>query len=116
MSRDAAAIAAVESIVQGAEEADEILRATVDLLAEQYDAGVGIRFVEEGTFTDGPWAGQQARLLDVIPITYNGDIVAELVVTTTLDAEARLAWERIVDLINPYCLVGWDIGGEHWEP
>jgi putative methionine-R-sulfoxide reductase with GAF domain len=24
--------------------------------------------------------------------------------------------ERVAELLSPYCLVGWDTGGEPWEP
>ena len=54
MSADAAVVATIQAIVDGADEADQILLGTIAHLAERYDAGVGIRFVEEGAFTDGP--------------------------------------------------------------
>ena len=61
MSHDADVVAAVQAIVDGAEEADQILLGTIALLAERYDAGVGLRFVEAGVFSDGPWAGPPSR-------------------------------------------------------
>lgn len=116
MSREADAVASVERIVDAADEADALLRAAIEELAARYATGVGIRFVEEGTFTDGPWAGPGGTPATEIPILYDGDLVAELVTTAVLDDAARAAWERIAALLSPYCLVGWDIGGEDWEP
>jgi hypothetical protein len=53
---------------------------------------------------------------DAVPVSYDGDVVAELVATGPLDDRERAAWERIALLLSPFCLVGWDIGGEEWEP
>lgn len=116
MSDHAALVAAVAAIVEGGDESDAILRAAVDALSAASGAGVGIRFVEEGAFTDGPWAGPAGERAAEVPIRYEDDVVAELVATVPLDAAARAAWERVADLLSPYCLVGWDIGGEDWEP
>lgn len=116
MSRDSDAVEAVERILDGAADADQILRDTVTVLAEHFETGVGIRFVEEGAFTDGPWSGDPSAPADAVPIRYNGGVVAEIVSTISLDVSARLAWERVALLISAFCLVGWDTGGENWEP
>jgi hypothetical protein len=34
----------------------------------------------------------------------------------TLSPEDRAVLERVASLIGPYCLVGWDTGGEAWSP
>ena len=111
-----ALVAAVAAIVEGGEESDAILRAAVEALAQASGTGVGIRFVEEGAFTDGPWSGPAGERAAEVPIRYEDDVVAELVSAAPLDDAARAAWERVADLLSPFCLVGWDIGGEDWEP
>lgn len=116
MTDHEALVAAVAAIVDGGEESDAILRAAVDALASASGAGVGIRFVEEGAFTDGPWSGPAGERAVEVPIRYDDDVVAELVSSAPLDDAARAAWERVADLLSPFCLVGWDIGGEDWEP
>ena len=32
------------------------------------------------------------------------------------DDADRAFLARVSDLLSPYCLVGWDTGGEAWEP
>ncbi|MEY4227269.1 MAG: hypothetical protein RL190_2026 [Actinomycetota bacterium] len=116
MTDHEALVAAVAAIVDGGDESDAILRAAVDALASASGAGVGIRFVEEGALTDGPWSGPAGERAAEVPIRYEDDVVAELVSGAPLDDAARAAWERVADLLSPFCLVGWDIGGEDWEP
>ena len=103
----------VQEVIDGGEEADEILRAS--LAAVHEGAGApwsAIAFVEEGQMVIGPVAGTApddapAPAL-AVPIVYRGgsavppEIVAEL--------------ERAAALLAPYCLVGWDTGGEEWVP
>lgn len=116
MSDAGGVVEAVAAIVDGGEESDAILRAAVERLAADLGAGAGIRFVEEGAFADGPWAGAPGQRQAEVPIRYEDDIVAELVAAAPLDDARRADWERVADLLGPYCLVGWDIGGEDWEP
>ena len=47
-----------------------------------------------------------------VPVVYRGERVGELV--GAVDDRAFL--ERVATLISPYVLVGWDTGGEGWEP
>lgn len=116
MSADAEVIAAIQAIVDGAEEADQILLGTIAHLSGRYDTGVGLRFVEEGAFLPGPSAGSLEHQLDAVPIHYDGELVGEFVVGTALDDAARETFEAVAALVGDYCLVGWDIGGEDWEP
>ena len=116
MSADAAVVAAVQTIVDGAEEADQILLGTIAHLAERYDGDVGLRFVEEGAFINGPWAGAGGPVVTHVPIHYDGERVGEFVVTVDLDDDARATFEAVATIVGDYCLVGWDIGGEDWEP
>ncbi|MGI9185988.1 MAG: hypothetical protein ACR2J9_00450 [Gaiellales bacterium] len=116
MSAEASVVAAVQTIVDGAEEADQILLGTIAHLADRYGTGVGMRFVEEGVFTDGPWAGATGEAVTEVPIAYDDELVGEFVIGAQLDDDARATFEAVAAIIADYCLVGWDIGGEDWEP
>ena len=107
---------AVQAIVDRSEEADQILLGTIALLSEHYGGGVGLRFVEEGAFSDGPWAGPTGDVVGQVPIRYDDELVGEFATSFTLDDEARTTFERVAAIVGDYCLVGWDIGGEDWEP
>ena len=56
----------------------------------------------------------------VVPISYEGLVVAEI----DIDSDRPAAFgdgdrdflERVAELLSAYCLVGWDTGGEPWEP
>jgi L-methionine (R)-S-oxide reductase len=56
----------------------------------------------------------------VVPISYDGIVVAEIDIDSDQPAafgdEDRAFLERVAALISPHCLVGWDTGGEAWEP
>ena len=78
---------------------------------------VGISFLEKGAFVLGPSSGESAGESARVPISYDGNVVAELgVVAPDLSAEDRAFLERVAELLAPYCLVGWDTGGEAWTP
>jgi hypothetical protein len=116
MTADAAVVDAVQAIVDRSDEADQILLATIALLAERYEGGVGLRFVEEGVFSDGPWAGARGDVTGEVPIRYDDELVGEFATGFALDDDARATLEAVAAIIGDYCLVGWDIGGEDWEP
>jgi putative methionine-R-sulfoxide reductase with GAF domain len=56
----------------------------------------------------------------VVPISYDDIVVAEIDIDSDSPAafgdEDRTLLERVAELISPHCLVGWDTGGEAWEP
>jgi L-methionine (R)-S-oxide reductase len=56
----------------------------------------------------------------VVPISYEGRVVGEIDIDSdrpaAFDADDREFLERVAELISPYCLVGWDTGGEPWRP
>jgi L-methionine (R)-S-oxide reductase len=56
----------------------------------------------------------------VVPIFYQGAVVGEIDIDSDKPAafgdEDRRFLERVAALIAPYCLVGWDTGGEAWAP
>jgi hypothetical protein len=96
-------------------DADDILRETVASLASaQGCVWAGIFFVEEGELALGPSAGTEDETRRVsVPVTWKGVRVAELAVDGAGDP-ARL--DQVAAEIADLCLVGWDTGGEAWEP
>ena len=56
----------------------------------------------------------------VVPISYEGQVVGEIDIDSdrpaAFDADDREFLESTAVLISPYCLVGWDTGGEPWRP
>jgi hypothetical protein len=110
---------AIDEIVSFGTDADETLRRVVALLFDRIDrcSWVGISFVEEDKLVLGPALGEQNAEPTTIPISYEESVVAELgVVAGELDPEDREFLDRVAVLISPYCLVGWDTGGEAWTP
>jgi hypothetical protein len=96
-------------------DADDVLRQTVaELAGGEGCSWAGIFFVEDGALVLGPEAGaaNEGRRRSV-PVMWKGDKVAELAVDGEVD-QARL--EQVAAEIADLCLVGWDTGGEAWEP
>ncbi len=115
MNASSGALEAIDRILDRGGDADEILCQVVAVLYGDY-SWVGISFVEEGELVLGPAQGEQAAEPTRIPISYENNVVAELGVVGELDPEERAFLERVALLIAPYCLVGWDTGGEAWSP
>ena len=117
MSSTDHALAAIERIVESGGDADDVLRRVVSALhTEAGYTWAGIFFVEEGALALGPEAGtpdETKRTL--IPVAWQGDRVAELAVDDAPE-EDRMFLERVAMLVSGHCLVGWDTGGESWEP
>ena len=113
MSAAGGALERIERILDHGGDADEVLRDVVAVLHSDY-SWVGISFVEEGELVLGPAVGEQTVEPTRIPISYESNVVAELgVIADEID---RPPLERVAVLIAPYCLVGWDTGGEAWSP
>jgi hypothetical protein len=96
-------------------DADEQLRETVaELAAHEGCAWAGIFFVEEDNLVLGPESGtpDPARRTTV-PVVWRDTRVAELAVDGAAD---RAELETVAAGIADLCLVGWDTGGEAWEP
>jgi len=105
----------IEAIVARGGDADEILRDVVAALAARY-AWAGVFFVEGGALVLGPQAGtpdEAARIQ--VPVSFQGDRIAELAVDGAPE-EDRMFLERAAALVAGHCLVGWDTGGEVWDP
>jgi putative methionine-R-sulfoxide reductase with GAF domain len=105
----------LDRVLEQTDDADDVLRRVVALLAEQDGISwAGIAFLEDGALTIGPAAGgADTAPRTSTPISFQGDPVGELLVEGTLDA-AVLA--DVAARIAPYVLIGWDTGGEAWEP
>jgi hypothetical protein len=105
----------IEEIVSRGGDADDALRDVVAALAERY-RWAGILFLEEGSLVLGPQAGEPDEASRwQVPVAFNGDRIAELAVDGA-PAEDGPFLARVAGLVAPHCLVGWDIGGEDWEP
>lgn len=116
MSSGSGALEAVESILDRGGDADDVLRQVVATLRERAGyAWAGIFFVEEGSLTLGPAAGEpdMSRRTQV-PVLWQGDRIAELAVDGAPEEDHRFL-ERVASLVSGHCLVGWDTGGEPWE-
>jgi hypothetical protein len=117
MSSSSEALEAIDRILDRGGDADEILRQVVAAL--HHEAGyawAGIFFLEDGELALGPEAGapDESRRTSV-PVAWQGDRVAELAVDDAPE-EDRMFLERVAVLVSGHCLVGWDTGGESWEP
>jgi hypothetical protein len=95
-------------------DADDVLRQTVAALVADGCAWAGIFFVEDGELALGPSAGEpdEARR-QTVPVTWKGDKIAELAADGEVD---RAQLDEVAAEIADLCLVGWDTGGESWEP
>jgi hypothetical protein len=117
MSSSSGALEAIDRILNRGGDADDVLRQVVAALHEK--AGytwAGILFVEGGELTLGPEAGTPSEANRTrTPVTWQGDRIAELAVDDAPE-EDRMFLERVALLVSGHCLVGWDTGGESWEP
>ena len=116
MSSSSGALAAIEGIVAGGGDADDVLRRVVAALHDNAGyAWAGLFFVEEGALTLGPEAGVADEVHRTsVPVRWQGDTIAELAVDGATPADT-LSLERVAELVAGHCLVGWDTGGEPWE-
>lgn len=102
-------------ILDEVDEADEALRRVVELLSRQEGVTwAGVAFLEDGKLTLGPAVGTpDDTLRSGVPVLFQGDPVGELLVDG--DADGALL-EAVAERIAPLVLIGWDTGGEAWEP
>jgi hypothetical protein len=103
---------AVDRILNRGGDADDVLRRVVAVVHRTYPYAA-IAFVESGELVIGPEAGERVDA-ESFPISFQGLQVAELrAAGAPID---RTFLERVALLISPFCLVGWDTGGEPWQP
>ncbi len=113
MSADA--LEALDQALDAAEDADDALRETVRILAAGPEISwAGIAFLNGGSLTPGPAAGTpDDSRRTTTPIAYQGTTVGELLV----DGDADTTFlEQIAGRIAAHVLIGWDTGGETWDP
>jgi hypothetical protein len=108
------ALAEIERIVAEGGDADDVLRNVVQTLQTRYP-WAGISFVEGGELQLGPHAGTRRELTTTFPVTWQGERIAELGIGDAPE-EDRIVLERVADLVAGHGLVGWDTGGESWDP
>jgi hypothetical protein len=120
MSSSSGALEAIDRILNAGGDADDVLRAVVGVLHERLDArSVAISFREGETWLTGPVAGNDAEAAPmlVVPVRWEGSEIARLEVAGAEPDEAeRNMLERVAVLISAHCLVGWDTGGQDWQP
>ena len=113
---EAGALDAIDRILNRGGDADDVLRDVVLVLREQVPqlAWAGVYFEERGRLVAGPASGEPDESRRVhVPVSYRGERVGELAV----DGAASAAFlERVATLISAHVLIGWDTGGERWEP
>jgi putative methionine-R-sulfoxide reductase with GAF domain len=112
---DSDALAALSALVEQGGDADDVLRSAVALLIDEPRISwASIRFLEEGELILGPSIGtpDEARRV-IVPIAFRGDPVGELVVDGDADTDFLA---EAVEILSAYVLLGWDTGGEAWEP
>jgi hypothetical protein len=108
------ALEELDRLVDRGGDADDVLRDALAILARLY-AWAAIRFVEDGELVPGPSVGSvEAESGHTAQIAFQGMEVGELTAAAGVDDAAFL--DRFAERISPYCLVGWDTGGESWEP
>ncbi len=110
-----AALAAIDTALADAPDADEALRETVRILAAQPGiAWAGIAFVETTGLVLGPSSGTpDAARRRQATVSYKDETVGELQVDGDVD---RALLERVAERISAHVLLGWDTAGEAWEP
>ena len=108
-------LAEIEAALDSSADADDALRATVRILATQPGISwAGIAFVETTGLVLGPSAGvpDEARRT-LATVCYKDETVGELQVDGDAD---RVVLAAVAERISAYVLLGWDTGGEDWEP
>jgi hypothetical protein len=117
MSSTDGSLEEIERVVAHGGDADDVLRAVVTSLhATAGYPWAAILFVEDGELVPGPQAGSHGDgRRTAVPVSWQGERIAELEIGDAPE-EDRMFLERVADLVAGHCLVGWDTGGESWEP
>jgi putative methionine-R-sulfoxide reductase with GAF domain len=109
------ALEAIADAARRLDDADDVLRATVDILvAEPEVEWAGIAFLEAGALVLGPQTGSSSETRRAaVPVVFEGSMVGELQVEGDVDDRFL---EQVASLVAPYVLIGWDTQGMAWEP
>ena len=108
-------LTAIDAALADAPDADDALRETVRILAAQPGiVWAGVAFVETTGLVLGPSAGtpDEARRT-LATVCYKDETVGELQVDGEVD---QTLLEAVAERISAHVLLGWDTGGEGWEP
>lgn len=109
------ALEAIDRILDRGGDADDVLRAVVaELAGADGISWAGVLFLENGELSLGPEAGvpdEERRLR--VPVDYQGTRVGELAVDGSAGEDFL---QRVAALVSAHVLLGWDTGGEAWEP
>jgi hypothetical protein len=109
------ALDAIERILNRGGDADDVLRAALDVLGRTFPYAA-IAFVEGEELAPGPSAGEATGPVQAFDVSFRDGKVAELRVSPpAADADEQAFLERVAVLISPHCLVGWDTGGLPWD-
>jgi putative methionine-R-sulfoxide reductase with GAF domain len=105
----------VQEILSRGGDADDVLREVVSTLAETPGVSwAGIAFVEDGALRLGPAAGREdERRRMRAAVSFQGSTVGELWLDGAVGVDDL---DRVASLIASLVLIGWDTGGEAWEP
>jgi putative methionine-R-sulfoxide reductase with GAF domain len=105
----------IERLIAATEDADEVLRGAVSTLVAQAEVEwAGVAFVEDGAIALGPAAGTPREPRRTrIPVVFHDALVGELWADGDVDEQLL---EQVAQRIAPFVLIGWDTGGETWEP
>ena len=108
-------LAEIDAALEAAADADDALRETVRILAAQPGISwAGIAFVETTGLVLGPSAGTPDEVgRTLATVCYKDETVGELQVDGEVD---RRFLEQVAGRIAAHVLLGWDTGGESWEP
>ena len=109
------ALEEIDRILDLGDDADNVLRAVVArLVGLPTISWAGVLFLEGGSLVLGPEAGvADPSHRHGVPVLYRGAVVGELAV----DGETEESFlTRVAALISTHVLLGWDTGGEAWEP
>ncbi len=113
------ALEAVDRILERSGDADSVLRDVVAVLRDHAGfAWAGIAFVEGERLQLGPSAGTYTGNAESVTVTYDGRRIAELQVEPAVadDRDRQAFLEQVALLVSAHCLVGWDTGGDPWQP
>ena len=111
----AAALETLGRVLEEGGEPDDVLRSAVSVLADEPGiAWAGVAFHEDGALVLGPEAGEADETMRMcVPVLFQGAEVGQLWV----DGDAgRPFLDQVAALIAAHVLIGWDTGGERWEP